>query len=230
MRLLPDIIEEIVELIKPASTITNIVDNLNGYYTFTVAKLDTLLKNNLFITIENTDGFNVDSTEVFNINYTNKTFDIKQATGQAITNLGNFIAKAPYFDFTDTYLEYAENLSFEQQKSFRKDIEMFPAIYMPTKLNENDFSDNIRFEVQNIRFLFIDFTKIDSNTEGRYIDDIPYLMDLYTKFKKELRKHNSISFDLNFTHEKDTFAELETNEAVSQIIATTTLTYNTNEC
>ena len=149
MRLLPDIIEEIVELIKPASTITNIVDNLNGYYTFTVAKLDTLLKNNLFITIENTDGFNVDSTEVFNINYTNKTFDIKQATGQAITNLGNFIAKAPYFDFTDTYLEYAENLSFEQQKSFRKDIEMFPAIYMPTKLNENDFSDNIRWNKQD---------------------------------------------------------------------------------
>ena len=56
------------------------------------------------------------------------------------------------------------------------------------------------------------------------------LFDLYTKFKAELRKHSKISFGVEFSHEKDTFTEFEENEAISQIIASTSLTYSTNEC
>jgi len=227
---LPDIISEIVENIRPTSAITAIADNGNGYYTVTVTKLDTLLIDNQFVAITDTPNFNTTSTEVFNVNYTNKTFDIKLATGQTISTFGNFTAKAPFFDYTETFLEYSNNLTFEQQKSFRKDIEMFPAIYMPSKVTENDLGNDTDFEVTDLRFLFIDFTKIDSNTEGRYTDDIPYLMDLYTKFKKEIKKHAKISQGVKFTHEKDTFTEMDTNEAVSQIIASTSLIYSTNGC
>jgi len=227
---LPDILDEIVTAIRPTSAITAIVDNSNGYYTLTVTKLDTLLVDGQFVVIANTPGFNISSTEVFNISYSAKTFDIKLSTGQSITTLGTFTAKAPFFDYTDTLLEYSNNLSQEQQKSFRSSIEMFPAIYMPSKVSETDLGNNTDFEVSNLTLLFINFTDLDSNTETRYTDDMPYLFDLYTKFKKELRKHTKINQGVNFQHEKDTFTELEQNEAVSQIVATTSLTYSTNEC
>ena len=42
---LPDILKQVAERIRPTSSITGIVDNSNGYYTFTVNKLDTLFKN-----------------------------------------------------------------------------------------------------------------------------------------------------------------------------------------
>ena len=227
---LPDIISEVVDNIRPTSAITAIVDNANGYYTISVTKLDTLLIDNQFVSITDTPNFNTTSTEVFNVNYTNKTFDIKLATGLTISTFGNFTAKAPFFDFTETLLEYSNNLSLEQQKSFRKDIEMFPAIYMPSKVSETDLGNYTDFEVANLNILFINFTEIDSNTESRYSDDMPYLFDLYTKFKKQLNKHLKINKGVSFSHEKETFAELETNEAVSQIISSISLTYSTNEC
>ena len=224
------IVNEIVEGIRPTSGIFSITDNLNGYYTITVVKLDNLLVNNQFVSISGTAGFDTDSTEVFNINYTLKTFDIQLPTGQAISTLGIFTAKAPFFDFTDTILEYSNNLTLEQQKSFRKDIEMFPAIYMQTGFQENDKENDTDFEVNELRLLFINFTEIDNNTEGRYQDDIPYLMNLYTKFKREMRRHTKLNSVQGFAHEKNTFAEFQTNEAVSQVIATVSLTYSTNEC
>ena len=227
---LPEIISEIVESIRPTSAITAIVDNANGLYTVTVTKLDTLLVDNQFVSISDTPNFNTDSTEVYNVNYSAKTFDIKLTTGQAISTFGTFTAKAPFFDYSDTLLEYSNNLTLEQQKTFRKDIEMFPAVYMPSKVNETDLGNYTDFEVTNLVLLFINFTDLDNDTEGRYTSDMPYLFDLYTKFKKALNKHDKINFDVNFSHEKDTFTELEENEAVSQIIATTSLTYSTNEC
>ena len=227
---LPDILKQVAERIRPTSSITGIVDNSNGYYTFTVNKLDTLLVDNQFVSITDTDGFDIDSTEVFNVNYTSKTFDIKLATGQSITTIGTFKAKAPFFDYTETLVEYSNNLTAEQTKTFRSSIEMFPAIYMPSKVSESDLGNNTDFEVSNLTLLFINFTTIDSNTESRYASDMPYLFDLYTKFKAELRKHNKISFGVEFSHEKDTFTEFEENEAISQIIASTSLTYSTNEC
>jgi len=155
---LPDIISEVAGAIRPTSSITGIVDNANGFYTFSVTSIDTLLVNNQFVSITDTDGFNIDSTEVFNVDYTNNTFDIKLATGQSITTLGTFTSKAPFFDYTDTLLEYSNNLTLEQQKSFRSSIEMFPAIYMPSKVSENDlnFTD---FEVNSLVLLFINVSK-----------------------------------------------------------------------
>jgi len=241
---LPDILQNIITNLRPSGSILSIVE-VTGTYTFTVDNLDTLLVDGMFINISDTVGFETvtdggtidpkttTSIQVSNVNYYLKTFDIQSTESIAIPiSLGTYTAQAPYFAYTETGVEYATEIAFKEQRNILGESKSFPALYMPSKVNETDLSYT-EFEVNNLELFFITYTDLDSDTKTRYNDDMPYLFDFYTKFKKELNKLPKIKHNTSFTHEKETFQEISTNETntnVSVIICNTSLIYSTNEC
>lgn len=227
MKLLPHILEEVLLEIVPKGTITGITDNGNGTYTFTAGAISSLLLDGDYISISGTPNFDTKKIKISNL--TANSFDLNLQSGITISTLGEYMSLTPSFDFTETWVEYSENLDIQDKAEFIEKIPLFPAVYMPTLVKYQGLAVLTSFTVNDLNLAFIKFTKLDSNTRKRYQDDLPYLYDLYIKFIGELIRHKSVT-NVTCSHTDDTFTEMKTNDAVSQIFSSIGLTFKTIEC
>lgn len=96
MKHILDILDEIVESIRDANTITNIVDNSNNTYTVYTSDVKGLTINS-YVKFANTTSFTKDFYLITDVSTNN--FTISETSGLTINLFGSWTALTPYFLF-----------------------------------------------------------------------------------------------------------------------------------
>ncbi|MBE9489012.1 MAG: hypothetical protein IMY67_01840 [Bacteroidetes bacterium] len=229
MSSIEEIVEEVIDSIRPTSDILNIVDNLNGSYTFFVLAIGDIMVNNKPISITGTAGFDSTKTIISNIDRNANSFTIKAKKGISIPlTFGIYKSLIP-FSRADDSLGYAEFIAKQHLKK-KSDAEDFPSVFFLTGSTEIDHDDDIHSDIDNISVYFLNRTIIDSDTPTRNKNEMPYLLNIYTKYKKAFRNHPKIKLNSKFSKIKETYSKLEQNEPLNTIKSTVDITYSANDC
>lgn len=229
MSSIEEIFESVVDSIRPFSNILNIVDNLNGSYTFYVSEIDNIILNNKPISIEGTDGFNAAKTVISNIDRNVNTFTIRATKGTAIPSVFGIYKSLIPFSRIDDPLGYAEFIAKQHLKK-KLDAKDFPSVLLMSGSTEIDHDDDIHSDIDNLVVYFLNRTIVDSDTPARNQDEMPYLLNIYKEFKQAFRRHPKLKLNSKFSKVKDTYSKMEQNEPLNTIKSQVDITYNSSDC